>query len=254
MAVPSLAALLVLVLRNAGASEEDSAQLAPMVDVVLAYALAFLTQPLLSRFVPALALPHWYTTEGGIVGPWFLVLVRALCPPPGRRRPQDAPSPAQAISAPEIGWLAEELRRQMRLVKWAAWLGAAALAGFGLRVGLTGSPRERAGCAWILAGSAYLALQFLRSGSPETVPAGASLQAHREAYRRALVRQHVLLQRIRLWFYAAPVPGLVLTIAGTRVYHFVAVLVVLLIAELVHRAGQNLEHEIGEFAAAEAAA
>jgi hypothetical protein len=48
MAIPATAALLVLLLRNAYASPEDAAQFASILDVIIALAFAFLSQPVLS--------------------------------------------------------------------------------------------------------------------------------------------------------------------------------------------------------------
>jgi len=243
VAIPSLAALAGLWMRNVWGSAEDSAQAAPVVDVVVAYALAFATQLPLARFLPALALPHWYATEGGMVGPWFVVLVRALCPP-GTRTGIAGPVRAGAASAEEISCRTGELRRQARFVERSAMLAAFSMALIAVWVGFNGTLRMRVAGGLILGGSACTAIALRRQRGREQVAARMSLEARREAYRRDLDRQCALLEWIRIWCYASVVPGIVLIIAGTRTYHFVAVLVGLLAAELTGRAKEDLDREL----------
>jgi hypothetical protein len=200
MAIPATAALFVLLLRNAYASPEDPAQFASSLDVVIAYALAFLTQPVLSRFRPEWALPHWFPTQGGIVGPSFLVFVRALFPP-WARRPQDAPGVGQPASILEIRWQADEFGREIRRRNMAVYVAAAALAVLALRLVLTGLPRERAGSGLILAGAVYVVYQIRERGLPGTVPAAASLDGYHDFYRRELISQVGLLQRLLYGLY-----------------------------------------------------
>ncbi|MGO9257162.1 MAG: hypothetical protein ACLQU1_12785 [Bryobacteraceae bacterium] len=245
IAIPATTTLLVLLLRNAYASPEDPVQYASILDVIIALACAFLSQPALSRFAPELALPRWFPTQGGIVGPWFLLFVRALFPPRARR-PQDGAGLGQPASILELRWKAEEFGREVRRRNLAVYLTVAALAVFALRFVFTGLPRERAGCGLILAGVVYVVYQIRKRGLPGRVPAAASLDGYSDSYRRELERQVALLQRVSYWFYGALVPGFGLLILGTRIYNFIVILVILLIAELTHRAKQRLQREIDE--------
>jgi hypothetical protein len=251
MAIPATAALLVLLLRNAYASPEDAAQFASILDVIIALAFAFLSQPVLSGFSPELALPRWFPTQGGIVGPWFLLIVRALFPPRARR-PQEATDMGQPASIPEIRWRAEEFGKDVRRWNMAVSVAAAALAAFALRFALTGLPRARAGSGLILAGVVYVVYQIRKRGLPGTVPTGTRLDGYSDYYRGELERQVALLQRVSYWLYGASAPGFALLILGTRIYNFIVILVILLIAELTHRAKQKLQREIDEFARPEA--
>jgi hypothetical protein len=54
--------------------------------------------------------------------------------------------------------------------------------------------------------------------------------------------------------YTALIPGFALLILGTRIYNFIVILVILLIAELTHGAELRLRREIEEFARTEALA
>jgi hypothetical protein len=250
MAVPALTALFVLLLRNAYASPEDPAQYASILDVLMAFGFAFLTQPVLSGFGPEWALPRWFPTQGGIVGIWFLLIVRALFQPRARR-PEDAAGMGPA-SFLEIRWRAEEFGKEIRRRNMVVYVAAAALAVFALCFVLTGLPRERAGCALILAGVVGVVYQVRKRGLPGRLPTGASLDGYSDFYRGELERQVALLQRVSYGFYGALVPGFALFNLGTRIYNFVVILVVLLVAELTHRVKRRLRREVNEFSGSEA--
>jgi hypothetical protein len=242
IAIPTAAALAILLWRDATAWAEDPVQFASTLDVSMAYAAAFLTQPLLWKFGPALALAHWSPTEGGIVGPLFLMFVRALFPPPARRGAPEAEGAPMTVA--EIRSRVEEFAGEIRVRNMAVCAVVAPLAGVAVRFELTGGSQARASFGIILAGIAYLVYQFLRRGLPRKAPSAGSFEQYAEFYRAELGRQLVFHLRAADWFYESLVPGFGVLIFGTRIYHFILVLVVLLIAEGNHRAGQRLEREL----------
>jgi hypothetical protein len=148
----------------------------------------------------------------------------------------------------EIRSKAEEFGREIRRRNMALYVATAALAVFALRLALTGLPRERAGSGLILAGAMYLVYQICERGLAGTVPAAASLDGYGDFYRRELISQVGLLQRVSYALYGALVPGFALLILGTRIYNFIVILLILLIAELTHGAERRLQREIEEFA------
>lgn len=244
-AIPAAAAMATLLLRDTQASADDAVQWASTLDVLLAYAAAFLTQPVVHLVWPWLALPRWAPTEGGIVGPLFLMFVRALFPPRARRSEDEAGTGPPA-SVAEIRWRVEEFAREIRVRNMVLCAAAAVLALVAVRFVLTGAGRTRASFGITLLGLAYAVWQFVAWGLPRKVPSGGSLEEYCAFYRTELTRQLVFHDRIGHSFYEALVPGAALLIFGTRIYHFVLVLVVLLIAELNHRTAVRLERQVNE--------
>jgi hypothetical protein len=66
------------------------------------------------------------------------------------------------------------------------------------------------------------------------------------AYRRDLRRQHAVLQGAGYWYYGALLPGVLLLLKGSFVYLYWLPLVVLIAAELNHRATERLLGDLRE--------
>lgn len=185
LAIPVLAALLGLLLRNAYANEprapHDSA-----VDVIVAFSLAVATQAV----IPAQwALPRWAPTQGGLLGMILLAASRALF----------SPGKAQLTVRPPTR---------------AVYLSAAALSGSLALYGLvTGVPRVRVASAILLAGSFYLALVIRFTNS--------------------------FLRWTTYWFYGSLFPACALYLSGARVYEHLLLVLILMAAELNHRAAEE---------------
>ncbi len=138
LAIPVSAALFGLLLRNAYSDSERPPH-ATAVDVLVAFALAFLSQAVLFAFKPALMLPRWAPTQGGFLGLVLLAISRSLFPP-GKK---------DAVSQPDIE----------RTARWilGAYLAASALFGsIGLWLIFTGGPRTRVAGTFLAAGAIYL--------------------------------------------------------------------------------------------------
>ena len=82
VAIPAVAALLVLLVRNGYAEAETRRQRAITLDVAAAMGVAWMTQAVLI-FVSRsdLALPDWLPTAGAAFGWLFVIVLRALFPP-----------------------------------------------------------------------------------------------------------------------------------------------------------------------------
>ncbi len=92
MAIPALAGLWALLLRNRWAGTGDRPQYAQALDLGLAIAFVLISQWLLSIVRPELMMPRWIPSQGGLVGWWFIAVVRALFPPGQRvESPLDFP-------------------------------------------------------------------------------------------------------------------------------------------------------------------
>ena len=82
LAIPSIPAVLILLVRNGFASLEDRRRRAITLDITVAMGVAALTQLiLLAAFRSDLMLPRW-CPSGGTVFAWlFVILLRAIFPP-----------------------------------------------------------------------------------------------------------------------------------------------------------------------------
>ena len=82
MAVPALAGLFALYLRNRWAARSgDRPQYAPALDLGVAFAFVLISQWTLAIVRPAWMLPRWIPSQGALVGWWFIAILRALLRP-----------------------------------------------------------------------------------------------------------------------------------------------------------------------------
>jgi hypothetical protein len=250
LAIPALTALLVFLLRNAYADPERRTQYASALDVAIALAMAALSQFVLAKIAPELVLPHWAPTQGAMVGWWFLTITRSVFPPgpaiPGRVALGSSAS-LKEVRCEEIRWKAQEFERTIRrrnIVGYAA--GAAISAVFAVPLFVPSIPRARAGSALILAGVAYLMFEIRRGGLPEAVPEEGGLCVYGDVYRRELERQSAWLRRVWYWYFISLIPGCLLLLLGSRVYGYVVLLPILLIAEVHLRVAEKLGYDLAE--------
>jgi hypothetical protein len=253
LAIPAIAVMAVLLLRNAWAGSEERPQLASTIDVSLAFGLVVLLQAALWAYFPALVLPRWRPTQGSWAAWLFLTELRTLFPPHS-----SLPPTSTATNLPmyleEIRWRAEELQRELRRRnRWAYLVAAAVLAGFGACFARTGVATARMGSALIIAGTLYIVRQLWNGSAPCSIPAGDAFDLYRDFCRSELDRQCMLLRRIRYSYVGLLIPGLLLVLAGSTVYVYVMLMYVLLIAELIHRAIVRLQQEQSEVTFASAA-
>lgn len=248
LAIPASAALFGLMLRDALTGRVDRPPHASAVDATVAYALALLSELILSVLEPDLALPRWGPTQGGFVGISLLVASRSLFPPRAKLQLNGRP-----ICLPEIRGKAGELGKRSSYSMRAYLATSALLGSIALYFILTGSPRARAASCIILAGTAYLVYQIHELGFPAAaVSTNASFNKCLDSYRSELQRQHAFLQRASYWFYGSLLPGVLLALLGSPVYPYWLPLVVLIAAELIHRAADNLREELNALNASQA--
>lgn len=87
LAIPTVPAVLILLVRNGFAALEDRRRRAITLDVVIAMGIAALTQLiLLTTSRPDLMLPRW-CPSGGTVFAWLLIIVLRAIFPPGAKSP-----------------------------------------------------------------------------------------------------------------------------------------------------------------------
>ncbi len=222
LAVPALAVLAVLLLRNAWAGDGERAQVASTIDVTLAFGLAVFLEAILSAHFPALVLPRWRPTQGSWAGWLFLAELRMLFPPRSRHLRQPLSAMGQPMYLEEIRWRAEELRRDLRRRNlWIYSIAAAILALFGVGVAQTRTATARTGSVLIVAGTVYIIWRVWTSGSPRSEPIGSNFNLYRDFCRSELDRQRKLLRRIRYSYIGLLIPGLLLVLAGSMVYVYV---------------------------------
>jgi hypothetical protein len=243
MAIPAVAVLIVLLLRNAWSDPEQPTPLAVTLDVTAALGFAILSQQLLALLDPSLALPRWRATQGSAVGWFFLMGLRSGFPPHAK-----VPMPVGQVTKmrlDEVQWKAGEFEREIRLRNRIGYLAAAAvIALFTFAFIRTNWPAARIGAGLVIAGTLCMIWQVLRAGSPGTVPQDAGFKAYCELCRRELERQRVLLRRVRFWYIGSVIPGVVLLLLGSRFYEYFVLMPLFLLGELTHRAINRLECEI----------
>jgi len=82
LAIPTVAALLILLLRNGYAESETRRRRAITLDIVLAMGVASMTQlALMAASRPDLMLLQWCPSQGTVLGWLFVILLRAIFPP-----------------------------------------------------------------------------------------------------------------------------------------------------------------------------
>jgi hypothetical protein len=215
--------------------------------VIVAFALAFLSQVMLSVLKPDLVLPRWAPTQGGFVGISLVVASRSLFPPRAKLSPDVSP-----ISVVEIGWKAEELGKRIGYSTKAYVATSVLFSLVALYFIVTGNPKTRAASCLLLAGTLYLVHQIREKDLTAAVPTDASPNNSLDSYRRELQGQRAFLQRVSYWYYGSLVPATILSLLGYPVYLYWLPLVVLIAAELNHRAAEELRHELIELNASEA--
>jgi hypothetical protein len=130
LAIPAVIVLIVLLFRDAYTVPGQRSQLAPAIDVIIAFAFARVSQTVFAAIAPELALPRWAPTQGTFVGWMFLAGLRAFFPPGPNAPKHTAPGPLllleevqyrahefEKISGAETGWLTspERLYSQVSL-------------------------------------------------------------------------------------------------------------------------------------------
>jgi hypothetical protein len=237
LALPAATVLIVFWLRDVYADPLNRRPGAAAVDAISAYGLVFVLQMILSRLRPELALPRWAPTQGGLVGFWIVVACRSLFQPRVDRLPK-----AGLLSAEEIRWKSEELGRNgaHRIGGYLAF--CALLSILALWAVSTGGPVTRAGWCLILTGNLVLIYRILKQHFAPFGGLGASF----EVYRRDLRHQHSVIQVAGYWYYGALFPGVLLLLKGSFVYLYWLPLVVLIAAELNHRADERLLDDMKE--------
>lgn len=244
MAIPASAALSGLLLRNAySAPPEKPGPTPALVDVIVAAALAFLSQKGLSLFAPELLLPHWAPTQGGIWGLEFLVVVRHVLPPPARQPEQLR----QMISLQELDWRREEFDQKVGQIRKGYLVAAALLllsASF-LLIVPGASSGARAGAGLLLGGTSILFSLIRRAWSPSTTVDRATIDVY-SLFCKELRRQRALLQWIQCWHFASLIPGILLILWGSRVYSYLVLLPILLMTSIVSLEATKRKREVEE--------
>jgi hypothetical protein len=187
---------------------------ASAVDVIVAFALSSLAEVTLNLLKPELVLPRWAPTRGGFVGISLLVAVRSLLPP---------------RALPEIYSSAEELSEAIvRITR--TYLAASAIAiPIALYFIFAGTLKARAASCLILAGTVYLVYRMCRRNQ------------HLASYPSQLQQKGSVLRAASCWSYGSLLPGVMLSLVGYPVYPYWLPLVVLIAAELNHRALEGLK-------------
>jgi hypothetical protein len=237
LALPAATVLIVFLLRDAYADPLNRRPGPAAVDAISAYGLVFLSQMILSALRSELALPRWAPTQGGLVGFWIVVTCRSLFQPRA-----DRPQRAGLLCAEEILWKSEELGRKGAHRTGGYLAFCALLSILALRAVPTGGPVTRAGWCLIFVGNVVLIYRILKQ---HFTPSGG-LGGGFDAYRRDLRRQHAVLQGAGYWYYGALFPGVLLLLKGSFVYLYWLPLVVLIAAELNHRATERLVEDLKE--------
>lgn len=233
MAIPAVAVLVVLLLRNGYADPEKRTPTAAVVDVGISLAFAILSEQVLAAFAPSLALPRSRATQGFAVAWFFLTALRAGFPP----RSKVLADPETSLRIEEVRWQAEESARQMRQWSIRGYLAASVvLVFFALAFVLTNAPRVRAASGFIITGALYSLWQLHKSGWPDVIPADADFNMYRDFRSRVLESQRTLLQRVWYWYLGAIIPAVLLLLIGSQFYGYFVLMYVFLIAELMHRA------------------
>jgi hypothetical protein len=237
LALPAATVLIVFWLRDAYADPLNRRPSAAAVDAISAYGLVFVLQMILSRLRPELALPRWAPTQGGLVGFWIVVACRSLFQPRADRLPESG-----LLSAEEIRWKSEELGRKGAHRTGGYLVFCALLSMLALWAVPAGRPIARAGWCLILTGNLVLIYRILQQHFTRFGGLGGSF----EIYRRALRHQYGVLQGAGYWYYGALFPGVLLLLKGSFVYLYWLPLVVLIAAELNHRAAERLLDDMKE--------
>jgi len=235
LAIPAAAALFGLLLRDAYTGP-DRPPHASVVDVIVAFALAFLSEMVLSVLKPELMLPRWAPTQGGFVGISLLVACRSLFPPCAKLGETAGP-----LSQLEIRWKAEELGKSIRYSAQAYFVISTLFSSIALWFILAGSPKARAASCLLLAGTVYLVYQIRERGWTATTP-----YTSLDSYRRELHSQRGFLQSASYWYYGSLLPAVLLSLLGHPVYPYWIPLVVLVAAELNHREAEKVRQELDE--------
>jgi hypothetical protein len=237
LALPVATVLMLFLLRDAYADALNRRPGAGAVDAIAAYGLVVLLQAILLALLPELALPRWAPTQGGLVGFWIVVACRSLFQPGADRLPKAGP-----LSAEEIRWKSEEAGRKgaCRTTGYLAFCALfSILAVWAVLIG-----RHGARAAWGLTLGGNLALMYRIFRQNFTLSSG--LGGGFDAYRCRLRRQHAVLQGAGYWYYGALFPGVLLLLKGSFVYLYWLPLVVLIAAELNHRATERLLEDLKE--------
>jgi hypothetical protein len=238
LALPAATVLIVFLLRDAYADPLNRRPAAAAVDAISAYGLVFFLQMILSALRPELALPRWAPTQGGLVGFWIVVACRSLFQPRADRLQRAGP-----LSAEEILWKSAELGTKGAHRTGGYLAFCALLSVLALWAVPTGGPIARAGWCLILTGNLVLIYLILKQ---HFTPSGGLRGGFDAAYRRDLRRQHAVLQGAGYWYYGALLPGVLLLLKGSFVYLYWLPLVVLIAAELNHRASEKLLENLKE--------
>jgi hypothetical protein len=245
LAIPAAIVLIVLLLRDAYTVPEQRNQLAPAIDVIIAFALALVSQMVLAAVAPELVLPRWAPTQGTFVGWMFLAGLRAFFPPG-----PDTPThtvPGSPLFLEEVQYKAHEFEKDIRRRNRIAYIvGAAVFTGFAVDFLVTNNPRVRVGSALIIAGALYVLFEIRRRGLPERVPREGSLVEYDAVYRTELQRQCALLHRVWYWYFGSLLPGCLLPLLGSFVYPYVWLLCIFLFAAFHLRAAERLRRNVDE--------
>ncbi len=244
LAIPALTVLTVFLLRNGWSWRSERGQLAPILDVGLAFGLVLVSQVALTACLPALALPRWHPTQGSWAGWLFLTELRTLFPPRTARLPDPGFAIARHIYLDEVRWQAEELQRAQRRTRLRIYcIAAVVFTACGSGLAWTGPTTVRIGAALISAGALYAVWLVWRGDSPRPPTNRDCFEAHREFCQGELSRQSTLLRRIRASYIGLSIPGLLLVLSGQVVYVYVILMYAFLAAELLHREILRLQQE-----------
>ena len=236
IAIPSIAALFALLLRNAWAGREGRTQLASTVDIGIAMTFAYLSQVTLSIVKPELALPRWCPSQGAFVGWLFLSMVRAMFPP----QAACSREPHRPVTQEDMRWKAEEFATDINLQnRRACMIAAVLLAAFTAVFVLASVTRVRIGAALMVAGILYMLWQLRTTGSPAAVEYG-------DRYRAELRRRHDFLCRARFWYLCSVIPGCGLLMMNAGIYPCYVFMYIFLIGELIHRAALSIQRDLEE--------
>ncbi|HLJ44675.1 MAG TPA: hypothetical protein VKU01_01620 [Bryobacteraceae bacterium] len=192
LAIPTAAAVIALVLRDAYALPGPRRKESPAWDALMAVAFAFLLQALLRLVDPEMALPFRIMIAGGGLS-LLLVSALRLAFDPVRHTIDDMetaggpPKPSDDISR-----RSQELQRNTRRKNAVFLVGALFVTAMGCRAVADRAVIDRASGALMLVSAAYVMYRLFR----KRLPRGQSL----EAYKAQLQQQRDALHNISSWY------------------------------------------------------
>jgi len=261
LAIPTVAALIALVLRRAYAVPGRRSRWAPFLDAACGAGGAALSQAALWNIGRELVLPLWILISGGATTVLLLAALRMVLAPRESGGQAGVQGGNAAMSPKDVTEKSQKFVRKVRRKNFSLWFAVILVAGvllFLMRQDAAFHSRS----GWLAAGviiavALYMIVQVYRKGwSGETAPPEAS--ASRGYYRAQLQRRRAALRGIWSW-YVGPMLAILLTFAlqvpfshpdepslWTRMAPFVLLTIVWSVGfgYICQREARNLQREI----------